>query len=119
MENGIGTEATTTASTVATEAAEPRALTATERAFNIGMFAISTGVTIAFLYYLITEPTRLAEAWHWVRSLPILVQLVFWGLMLPWMIALWIWVLPWALPIRLVLVLGVLGFAEFMLWPWK
>ena len=124
METGISSEtvspATTAASSAsATEAVRPHAITATEWAFNIGMFAVSTGVTIIFAYYLFTDPARLTHAWQFVRGLPLAVQVVLWLLLLPWMIALWVWVLPWALPVRLVLVVAILLFAEYLLWPWK
>jgi hypothetical protein len=35
------------------------------------------------------------------------------------MAALWIWTLPWAMPIRLTLVLGVLAWTTWLLYPWK
>ncbi|MDP2300636.1 MAG: hypothetical protein Q8M55_07975 [Actinomycetota bacterium] len=83
------------------------------------MFALSLVATTMFGYYLVTDPGRLNEIWEWTRSLNILVQGVIWLLFLPWMIALAIWVLPWALPIRLVLVIGTLGFTTWLLFPWK
>lgn len=93
--------------------------TAGEAAWSISMFALSIVATAAFSYYLITEPTRLNEVWEWTRSMNILVQGVIWLLFLPWMLALWFWVMPWALPIRIVLVVGTLGFATWLLFPWK
>lgn len=93
--------------------------TAGEAAWSISVFAISLVATAAFGYYLVTDPGRLNEIWEWTRSLNILVQGVIWLLFLPWMIALAIWVLPWALPIRLVLVVGTLGFTTWLLFPWK
>ena len=93
--------------------------TAGEAAWSISVFAISIIATAAFAYYLFTEPTRLNEVWEWTRSLNILVQGVIWLLFLPWMIALWFWVTPWALPLRIVLVVGSLGFTTWLLYPWK
>lgn len=93
--------------------------TAAEAAFSISVFAMSIVATAVFGYYLVAQPARLNEVWEWTRSLNILVQGVIWLLFLPWMIALWIWTLPWALPIRLVLVLGTLGVATWLLFPWK
>lgn len=90
-----------------------------EAAFSISVFAVSIVVTAAFVYYLFTEPTRLNEVWEWIRSLNILVQGVIWLLFLPWMIALWFWVTPWALPLRIVLLVGSLGFTTWLLYPWK
>ena len=90
-----------------------------EALFSIGIFLMSIGVTGAFVYYLVTDPSRLAELWTWTRSLNILLQGVIWLLFLPWMIALAFWVAPWWMPIRLVLVIGALGWTEWLLWPWK
>jgi hypothetical protein len=115
METTTITEAATTAAAATTKAAP----TTTELAFNYLMFGLSTIATIAFAYYLFANPAVLNDAWAWIRQLPIIVQLVMWLLFLPWMIALWIWVQPWAVGIRFVLVLGTLGFAEYLLFPWK
>lgn len=93
--------------------------TAGEAAWTISMFSLSLVATAAFGYHLFTQPARLTELWEWTRSLNILVQGVIWLIFLPWMIALWIWSAPWALPIRLVLVLAVLAWATWMLFPWK
>lgn len=92
--------------------------TASEAAWSISMFAFSIVATAAFGYYLVTEPARLTELWEWTRSLNIVFQGIIWLLFLPWMVALWFWVMPWALPIRLVLVFGTLGFAMWLLFPW-
>ena len=90
-----------------------------EAAWSISMFALSVTVTAAFGYLLVTDPSRLNELWAWTRSLNILVQGLIWLLFLPWMVALWFWTMPWALPIRLVLMIGTLGFANWLLYPWK
>jgi len=93
--------------------------TVSESVFSLSVFALSLVATAAFSYYLVAEPGRLTEVWEWTRSLNILVQVVIWVVFLPWMLALWFWTMPWALPIRLVLVIGTLGFATWLLWPWK
>ena len=49
----------------------------------------------------------------------ILVQGVIWLLFLPWMICLWMWTLPLAVPIRFVLVIAALAWTNWLLWPWK
>jgi hypothetical protein len=112
---------TTTTQVATTAAAEmtKRPLTAGELAFNYLIFGLSTVATVAFAYYLFSNPTVLADIWAWVRQLPLLVQLVMWLLLLPWMLALWIWTQPWALAIRLVLVGGTLLFTEYLVFPWK
>lgn len=90
-----------------------------EAAFTLAVFTAGLVVTAMFGYYLATEPARLNELWEWVRSLNILVQGVVWVLFLPWMVALWIWVLPLGLPIRLLGVISMLGFTTWLLFPWK
>lgn len=93
--------------------------TASEAAWSISVFVLSVVVTGAFCYYLVTEPTRLTEVWEWTRSLNIFVQGVIWLLFLPWMFALWMWTMPWAMPLRLLLVAGTLVFTAWLLFPWK
>jgi len=83
------------------------------------MFGISALVTVVFGYYLVADPTRLADAWLWVRGLPLAVQAVMWLVLLPWMIVLWVWSMPWALGVRLVIVVALLVATEFLLFPWK
>lgn len=93
--------------------------TAGEKAFSLMVFGLSTAVSVAFAYYVFTDPARLVEVWEWSRSLHILLQASLWLLCLPWMIALWIWASPLALAIRLVLVLAILAFTEFLMYPFK
>ena len=92
---------------------------ASEAAFSIAMFALSFGITVAFGYYLITEPARLTEIWLWTRSLNIFIQLLIWLLFLPWMICLLIWVQPWPALVRWVLVVAALMWTNWLLFPWK
>jgi hypothetical protein len=116
------TTSTTTTLTTETTAKAARSFaeqTPGEQLFTLAIFGLGTAVSIAFAYYLFTDPARLTEAWAWTRSLPLWVQGVMWLLLLPWMIALVIWVMPWALPIRMVLVVGVLLAATWLLFPWK
>jgi hypothetical protein len=113
------TTTTQTATTTAATATIKRAPTATELAFNYLMFGLSTVATLAFAYYLITNPSVLNDAWVWIRQLPLVVQLLAWLLFLPWMFALWVWTQPWAVAIRLVLVVGTLLFTEYLMFPWK
>lgn len=90
-----------------------------EQAFSLFVFGLSTAASVAFAYYLFADPSRLVDLWEWTRSLPLLVQAVVWLLCLPWMIALWIWVSPLALVVRLVLVIAMLVFTEFLMYPFK
>ena len=111
----MSTETTELAATAATKVTP----TTGEMIFNIAIFGASTAASVALAYYLFTDPSQLTELWQWIRTLPLLVQLTMWALLLPWMTALWIWSTPWAFAIRLVLVLGVLLFTEYLVFPWK
>ena len=119
METTTSATTTLTAETTATAARSFAEQTPGEQIFTLLIFGLGTAVSVAFAYYLFTNPARLTEVWAWTRSLPLLVQAVIWLLALPWMIALWIWVLPWALPIRMVLVVSILLAATWLLFPWK
>ena len=110
---------TTTSSATATATTAARPLTLGETLFNLFMFGLSAGVTVAFVYYIVTDPARLTDAWQWVRGLPIVVQLALWALLLPWMAALWVWSLPWGFGVRVVLVASILIFTNYLLFPWK
>lgn len=113
---------TTTTETTVTTVVKARSFaeqTPGEQIFSLAIFGMGAAVSGMFVYYLITNPARLSEILTWTRSLNILVQGVVWLLFLPWMICLWIWVMPWAMPIRLVLVVAALAWTNWMLWPWK
>ncbi len=83
------------------------------------LFGVATLVTLAMGYALVADQARLVEAWEWVRGLPLMIQIGMWLLLLPWMAALWVWALPLALPVRVLLVVAILAFAEYLLFPWK
>jgi hypothetical protein len=83
------------------------------------MFGISALVTLAFGYALIADPSRLTGAWVCVRTLPLVIQIVLWLILLPWMGALRVWTLPLALWVRVLVVVVILGVAEYLLFPWK
>jgi hypothetical protein len=83
------------------------------------VLVLAVVMTLAFGYALLTDPTRLTETWAWVRTFPLLVQLLMWALLLPWMLALWVWSTSLALWLRIVLVIAIVGFADFILFPMK
>ena len=90
-----------------------------EKLFSLTVGGLATLANVAFAYYLFTDPARLTELWAWTRSLPWLVQGAIWLLCLPWMVALWAWNMPWAFALRIVLVVGILLFTEFLMYPFK
>jgi len=60
-----------------------------------------------FAYLVLAAPGGLPAAWSWVRSLPLVIQLVMWLLLLPWMVALWISQTSWAPALRFLLIAGL------------
>jgi hypothetical protein len=73
-----------------------------------GLLLLVFGVLwVAFGAALIFSQGSLDQAWVWVRSLPLLVQLVVWLLFLPVVGGLWVWETTWPLLVRLVIVLGI------------
>ena len=113
------TTATLTTETTATASRSFAEQTPGEQLFSLAIFGLGAVVSGALVYYMFTDPARLTDVWAWTRSLNILVQGVIWLLFLPWMICLWMWTLPWAMPIRLVLVIAALVWTNWLLFPWK
>lgn len=80
-------------------------------------FAIFGVLWIAFGAALLTSPAGLHDAWQWLASLPLLVQLVAWLLLLPVTAGLWVWETDWPLIVRLLLVGGLAGWSLWMFFP--
>lgn len=59
---------------------------------------------LIFFGALVFDPERLDAVWLWFRDLPIAGQVVGWVLLLPLALGLWIWAAPWALWVRVTLV---------------
>lgn len=75
---------------------------------------------VAFGVGLVASQGSLDSAWQWVRDLPWLMEGLVWVLLLPVMIALWIWETSWALVLRLALVLALAGWTLLVFpRPWK
>jgi len=121
MNGSISTVQDTTSATTGTAlgAAGTTQAGATASSFAVSafMFALSVLVSLAFGYYLVTDPTRLADAWVTVRSLHFVFQIVLWLIFLPWMLALWVWSLPLAYGLKVVIVVAIMLFANFLLFP--
>jgi hypothetical protein len=81
------------------------------------LFAIFAVAWVAFGAALIWSQGSLDAAWHWVRSLPLIVQGIVWLLFLPVMAGLWIWETTWPLILRLVLIVGVAGWNLMVFLP--
>jgi len=79
-----------------------------------GVFAI---IWIAFGVGLIWSQGSLDQAWHTIRSLPLVVQGLVWLLFLPVTFGLWVWETTWPLLVRLALVIGVAGWNLLVFLP--
>jgi len=71
------------------------------------LLLIFAGLWVAFAAGLIFSQGSLDQAWIWIRSLPILLQVVVWLLFLPVVGGLWVWETTWPLLLRLVVVMGL------------
>jgi len=80
-----------------------------------GAGGLFTVLWLLFLAVLIFDPGRLDAVWLWFRDLPVVAQVAGWIVLLPLVAALAIWQAPWALWIRvtLIVVLAVANIATF------
>jgi len=81
------------------------------------LFALFAIIWIAFGVGLIWSQGSIDQAWHAIRSLPLVVQGLVWLLFLPVTFGLWVWETTWPLLVRLVLVIGVAGWNLFVFLP--
>ena len=65
---------------------------------------------VGFALALVVNQDWLDLLWSWVRSLPLVVEIIVWVLFLPIMVGLWIWESSWPALVRL------LGFAGIVAW---
>ena len=72
--------------------------------------AIFVMLWAGFFLALIVNPGWLDSFWNWSQSLPILVKVIVWVLLLPIMVGLWIWESSWPVFLRL------LGWAGIVFW---
>jgi len=71
------------------------------------LFLVFAVLWVGFGAAIVMSQGSLDAAWQWIRSLPILVQVVVWILFLPVVFGLWVWETTWPLVVRLVLVAGL------------
>jgi len=83
------------------------------------MFVVSVLATLAFGYALVADRSWLTRAWVRIRRLPLVVQGVLWLVFLPWMAALWAWRHAPSAWLGLPVVIALVCWADFMLFPWK
>lgn len=85
-----------------------------EHGILFGIFAL---LWLAFGAALILSQGSLDQAWQTIRSLPLIVQIGVWLLLLPVMAGLWVWETTWPLIVRLVLVIGIAGWNLLVFLP--
>jgi hypothetical protein len=57
-------------------------------------------------FFVLLAADRIDGVWSWVRDLPLLAELVFWGALFPWLLGAAVWTSSWAGWLRLLLVLS-------------
>ena len=80
-------------------------------------FLIFAGLWVAFGVGLVWSQGSVTAAWEWVRSLPLLVQLLIWVLFLPVVAGLWVWETTWPVVLRLLIVTGLASWSLYMFFP--
>jgi hypothetical protein len=68
-------------------------------------FAWMVSMWVAFAVLLVAAPDVVESLWSRVRDLPLVAELVFWVLFLPWMLGMAVWQSSWPGWLRLLLVL--------------
>jgi hypothetical protein len=56
-------------------------------------------------FFVLLAAERIDGVWSWVRDLPLLVELVLWVALFPWLLGAAVWTSSWAGWLRLLLVL--------------
>lgn len=96
----------------------PRRKTLAESIFNVTIFFVAAILWVAFGAVLLSRQGDLTDLWNSFRGQHWLLQGIEFVLLLPWVIALWIWNTGWWLWMRIVLVLGLAWINLLMFWPW-
>ncbi len=81
------------------------------------LFVAFAALWVAFGGALVVSQGSIDGAWHWIGSLPIVVQGVAWLLFLPVLAGMWVWETTWPLVVRLVLVGGLAGWNLLVMLP--
>ena len=71
------------------------------------LLVVFAGLWLALGVAIIRAPARVDTAWRRLRSLPLLVQLLAWVLLLPVVAAIAVWQLGWPKVARATLVAGI------------
>lgn len=77
--------------------------------YAIGMFVI---LWVGLVVALLANQGWLDMLWNWVQTLPLILKIVVWLVLLPIMTGLWIWQSSWPVFVRLLAGAGMVG------WTW-
>lgn len=80
-------------------------------------FVVFGALWIAFAAALVASQGSLDATWDWIRSLPLVAQVVLWLLFLPVVIGLWVWETDWPVAARLLVVAGLAVWTLYMFLP--
>ena len=73
----------------------------------VAWFVIVVAGWLWLAYVASATPSGLEAAWSWVQDQSSIMQTAMWLFLLPWIIALWIWQMSWAIWLRVVLIVGL------------
>jgi hypothetical protein len=74
---------------------------------SFGSFTILGILWLGFGAALILNQALLDTVWQFFRGLPVFVEVLIGLLLLPLIIGLWVWQMPWSLWLRLILIIGL------------
>ena len=74
--------------------------------YAIVIFAV---LWIGFAVALVMNPEWLNSLWAWVRTLPIVAEIIVWLVFLPIVVGLWIWTSSWPVLVQLLAGAGIVG----------
>jgi hypothetical protein len=73
------------------------------------MFLVFAALWVAFGAGLVWNQGGLDAAWHWIGTLPLVLQGAAWLLFLPVIAGLWVWESGWPLILRVLVVVSLAG----------
>jgi hypothetical protein len=84
---------------------------------NVIAFPLLAIAWLAFGVAALRDPAHPTRLWNWFRHLSLVVQGLAWLLLLPVVLALWIWHASWPLVLRLSLVVGLAWVSLYVMLP--
>jgi hypothetical protein len=79
------------------------------RVLTIYAIMIFVILWVGFIVALVVNPEWLNSLWDWVRSLPIVPEIIVWVAFLPIVVGLWIWTSSWPVLVQLLAGAGIVG----------